>query len=383
MRLDTLRIAMAFMLTGALVAGCDADTSTADQPGDPPPPSVVVEAARSMDLNEERTFTGRIEAIDKVQMRARVQGFLRLRAFEEGGEVKKDDLLFEIEPDTYEIAVAQAEANLASAEAGRTLAQQTHDRTAELTSQSFSSTAELDTARSQLAQAQADVQVRQAALEAARLDLSYTRIIAPVDGSVGRAAYSAGDLVGPQSDPLVTIVSQDPMFVTFPVPQRLLLEVRRAGQGPDGFIVQLKLSDGSTYDQLGRIRFADVQASASTDSVIVRASIANPDRLLVDQQLVDVVVTQKEPETVLVVSQSALLLDQQGVYVLLVGDEDKVSIARITVGEQRGSSIVVLSGLAAGDRVIVSGHQKVQPGMAVVPSVATDTLSATASQDAQ
>jgi membrane fusion protein (multidrug efflux system) len=225
--------------------------------------------------------------------------------------------------------------------------------------------------------------VRQAALEAARLDLSYTRIIAPVDGRVGRAAYSAGELVGPQSDPLVTIVSQDPMFVTFPVPQRLLLEVRRAGQGPDGFIVQLRLSDDSTYEQLGRIRFADVQASASTDSVIVRASIANPGRLLVDQQIVDVVVSQKEPETVLVVSQSALLLDQQGVYVLRVGDDDKVSIARITVGEQRGPSIVVQSGLAAGDRVIVSGHQKVQPGMTVAPSVATDTLATAASPGEQ
>lgn len=330
----------------------------------------MVEKARYEDLNEQVEFTGRIEAIDKVLLRARVQGFLKKRNFEEGAEVHKGQVLFEIEQDTYKIAVAQVEANLANAKAALRLAQETYERTSDLASRNVSSRATLDTARSQLAQAQAGVQAQEAALQAAHLNLSYTQIEAPMEGRVGRTSYSIGNLVGPDSSPLVTIVAQDPMYVTFPVPQKLLLEMRKSGRGPDSVTVELRLADGSVYDQQGEIRFEEVQATASTNSVPVRASIANPKRLLVDQQLVNVRVIRKKPDKKLVISQSALLLDQQGAYVLAVGPENKVELKRIVAGEQRGPLLVVNSGLAVDDRVIVSGHQKVRPGVVVAPKVA-------------
>ncbi|MEX2614848.1 MAG: efflux RND transporter periplasmic adaptor subunit [Alphaproteobacteria bacterium] len=357
------------LLVAFLLTGCDSD-APAPQGQAESPPAVIVEAVQLKDVTEERSFTGRIEAIEKVQIRARVQGFLKKRAFEEGAEIDKGQLLFEIEREPYEVAVDQAEANLANAQAALTLARQNYDRTSALARSNTASRAALDTAQTQLSQAQAAVQAQQAALRSAQLDLGYTRIAAPIDGRVGRAAYSVGNLVSIDSNPLVTLVAQDPMYVTFPVPQWLLLEVRKEGRGPDSVFVKLRLADGTIYDQEGQIQFVDVESTSSTDSVMVRASIANPDRLLVDQQLVTVMVVTKQPERRLVVSQSAILLDQQGPYVLGVDGDSKATIRRIAVGEQRGPLIVVKSGLAEGDRVVVSGHQKVRPGMTVAASQA-------------
>ncbi len=373
---------MAAVILGLQLAGCGSPSPQAQQQA-APPPAVIVQAAHMQDLTEERSFTGRIEAIDKVQLRARVQGFLKQRLFEEGAEVEKGQLLYEIEPDTFQNAVLQAEASLASAQAALTLAQQTYDRTKELVARSAVAQASLDSAQAALMQARATVNGQQAMLDAAKLNLSYTRITAPMDGRVGRSTYSVGNLVGPSSDPLLTLVSQDPVYVTFPVPQELLLEVKRAGLSPSNVIVKIKLADGSTYDQQGEVRFADVQANASTNSVIVRASMPNPKRLLVDQELVSVLVIRKQPAPRLVISQSALLLDQQGPYVLAVGADNKVSIKRIETGEQRASLIVVTKGLKAGDKVIVSGHQKVRPGIVVAPEMAPEASNVTAPKAAE
>ncbi len=362
------RIATLGLILSIALTGCGPDSSQNSQQT-PPPPSVVVESASMQDMTQQRTFTGRIEAIDTVQIRARVQGYLNKREFEEGAEVKKGQLLFEIERDSFEIAVREAEASLASAKAALTLAQQTFNRNNKLVKQKSLSKASLDDAQSALLQAKATVQVREAELSNAKLNLGYTRIMAPMDGGVGRTAYSVGNLVGPDSNSLVSLVAQDPMYVSFPVPQWLLIEVRKAGRDSDGVFVKLQLPDGSTYDQQGQIRFAEVQGNSTTDSVTVRASIANPDRLLVDQQLVQVSVVRKEPEEKLVISQSALLLDQQGTYVLAV-DDDTVQIKRIATGEQQGPLIVVESGLTIDDKVIISGHQKARPGAKVTPQMA-------------
>lgn len=361
-----------FVLGACLVlAACRAGETPKQQAG--PPPAVVTETAVLQDLLAERGFTGRIEAIDKVQVRARVQGFIKARRFEEGAEVKAGDLLFEIDPEPFETAVHQSEANVASAQAALVLAQQTFDRAEELVSRGATSRAQLDTARSGLLQAQGAVKARQAELENARLNLGYTRISAPMDGRVGRSTYSVGNLVGPDSGALVLLVRQDPVYVTFPVPAGVSLQVRRSEQDTDSAYVKLRLADGGAYAPEGRIAFSDVQATSSTDSVTVRAIIANPQRLLIDQQLVNVSVVRRKPEQKLVIPQAALLLDQQGAYALAVDAGSKVEIRRIAVGEQRGPSIVVESGLAAGDRVIVSGHQKARPGALVSAQPAAPT----------
>lgn len=363
--------AVLMLLAAGLLSGCD-EKQAQSQTAPPPPPSVVVAPAELKDLTNTRTFSGRVEAIDKVEVRARVQGFLKARLFEEGADVKKDELLYQIEPDTFQLAEQQAEANVVSAEAAVTLANQTFDRMRALASRNNVARASLDEAAANLAQSQANLQARKADLGTARLNLSYTKISAPMDGRIGRSAYSVGNLVGPSSGPLVMLVAQDPIFVRFPVPQWLLLQVQKIGEGADSVYVQLHLGDGSLYPHKGHIQFADVQASAATDSVEVRASIPNPDQLLVDQQLVNVEVVRKAPEEKLVMQQAGLLLDQQGAYALVVDKDDTVRIKRLIVGEQRGSVIVVKSGLEKGDRVIVSGHQNARPGGKVAPQMATD-----------
>lgn len=348
-----------------------------------PPPSVLTATAMLQDFAAQRSFTGRVEAIDKVQVRARVQGFLKARHFEEGAEVKADALLFEIEPEPFETAVRQAEATLASAQAALVLAQQTFDRADELATRGTTSRAQLDAARSSLLQAQAGVRAREAELQTARLNLGYTRISAPMDGRVGRAAFSVGNLVGPDSGTLVLLVRQDPVYVTFPVPTGLLTQVRRAGREPDSVYIKLRLPDGSEYEPEGSVAFADVQATGSTDAVTVRGTIPNPRRLLIDQQLVTVLVVRKQPEHKLVVPQAALLLDQQGSYVLAVDQSSKAQVKRIVAGEQRGPSIVVESGLAAGDRVIVGGHQRARPGTVVAPQPAGQEITGPAATKAR
>jgi membrane fusion protein (multidrug efflux system) len=353
-----------------LMTACG-DGAPKQQQAAPPPASVVVEAAMLHDLAEERSFTGRVEAMDKVQIRARVQGYLKSRNFEEGAEVKTDELLFEIEPEPFELAVTQATANLANAAAAQTLAEQTYQRSLDLTDRGTASKASLDSAQAGLRQSQANVHARQAELETAKLNLSYTKIKAPMPGRVGRAAYSVGNLVGPDSGSLAQLVKQDPVYVTFPVPYSLLLQVKKGSKFDDSVYIKLRLADGTMYEPEGEIAFEDVQATSTTDSVTIRGIMANPQRLLIDQQLVNVFVIRRQPQKKLVISQAAMLLDQQGPYVLAVDDKNTVGIRRITVGEQRGSLIVVESGLTAGQRVIVSGHQKARPGAVVDPQTAS------------
>ncbi len=362
------RIRPAIALAGLLIAGCGSE------PPKPPqqPPVVVVAKVVQRDVAGETTYTGRIEAVDKVQLRARVQGFLLKRNFEEGADVKKDQVLYEIDKQPFEIAVRQAEANVANADAALQLAQVTFDRQQDLAERNSAaaSKAQLDQARAGLAQAQAQKQGREAELRTAQLNLGYASVQAPFDGRAGRSAYSVGDLVGPSSNPLVTIVAQDPMYVSFPVPQRVLLDVRKSHTAREAFFVQIRLADGSIYAPKGEIRFAEVQATSSTDSVIVRASIPNPGRLLVDQQLAEVMVVRKQADQRLMMPQSALLLDQQGAYTLVVGADRKVALRRIVAGAQTGSLLIVEQGLQPGEEVVVSGHQNARPGATVAPQSA-------------
>jgi membrane fusion protein (multidrug efflux system) len=357
------RQAAPLLFLAAALAGCGAEPAKPPQPV----PTVIVASVQPKDLSSERTFTGRIEAIEKVPLRARVQGFLIARNFEEGAKVEKGRLLYEIDKLPFELAVKQAEGNLANAAAALQLARLTFERQQELAERgsAASSKAQLDQARVGLAQAEAMTRVREAELKAAQVNLGYTGIHAPFEGRIGRSAYAVGDIVGPSGNPLATLVAQDPVYVTFPVPQRVLLDVRRSAAGRDDYLVQIRLADGSVYSENGQIRFADVQATASTDSISVRASIPNPKGDLTDQQLVEVMVVRKEPETRLVMPQSALLLDQQGAFALVVDKAGKVEQRRIRVGAQAGPLIVVESGLSAGDSVVVNGHRSARPGSTV------------------
>ena len=206
----------------------------------------------------------------------------------------------------------------------------------------------------------------EADLRTAKINLSYTDITAPIAGKIGRTNLTKGNVVGPENGPLTTIVSQDPMYVTFPVSQREFLQFKDSDPGPavNTIKVRIRFSDGSIYDQVGVINFIDVTVDRTTDTVIVRATIANPKGVLIDGQLVRVILESGEPKHQIVIPQSALIADQQGVYVFVVGD-GKAVVKRVKLGDETGTDVVVEDGLAAGTQVIVEGLQNVRPGIAV------------------
>lgn len=349
-----------------LLAACDGGEQKAAAP--PPPPAVQVAVVGSQEITPAVTFTGRVVATDKVDLRARVEGFLERRHFTEGQQVKEGDLLFTIEQGQYQAAVAQAEGGVARAQANLSNAELQLARANELVKNKNIPQATRDDRQADRDAAAAQLASDEAALETARLNLSYTEIKAPISGRIGISSFTQGNLVNPASGTLATVVSQDPIYVTFPVTQRELLEVREQAEregGPGRFKVKLRLPNGKIYDQTGTINFVDVQVDQSTDTVTVRASFPNPQGLLVEGALVGVIVEEAQPQHMLVIPQVAVLIDQAGPYVLVVNDQAKVEQRRIALGVGTGADVAVASGLKQGDKVIVEGLQKVRPGQAV------------------
>ena len=216
----------------------------------------------------------------------------------------------------------------------------------------------------------------EANLRTAQINLGYTDITAPITGKIGRTSLTKGNVVGPESGPLTTIVSQDPMYVTFPVSQREFLKAQedRGERDPKSIKVRIRFSDGSVYDQLGVVNFVDVTVDRTTDTVIARATIPNPRGELIDGQLVRVLLESGKPKEEVVIPQSALIADQQGVYVFVVED-GKAAVKRLKLGGETGTDVVVEDGLSAGAQVIVEGLQGVRAGIAVRASPLPPTIS--------
>jgi len=349
-------------------AGCGSETSQAPAaPG--PAPAVVVVKAETKPVEEQSQFVGRVVAVDKVELRARVQGFLKERKFTEGQQVAVGDLLFVIEPDQYESIVQQRQADVTKAEADAKNADAQLARGEELLKSKNISQAQVDELRAKAGIAEASIAQAKAALAAATLDLGYTKVTAPVAGRIGLAKFTVGNLVGPSSGTLATIVSRDPIYVQFPLTQRELLaakqKVKEKGGDPSKVVVRLRLPDGSLYDHTGQLNFVDVTTDPGTDTVTLRAEFPNPDGTLVDGQYVGVVAQSGEPESAIVIPQASLQVDQQGVFVMIVDKEKKAQVRRIETGRQVGPNVVVNKGLAEGDLVITEGIQKIRPGQVV------------------
>jgi len=208
--------------------------------------------------------------------------------------------------------------------------------------------------------------MNEANLQTAQINLGYTDITAPINGKIGRTSLTKGNVVGPESGVLTQIVSQDPMYVTFPVSQREFLQAAQAGRQTDvkGIKVQIRFSDGSLYDQVGEINFVDVSVDRTTDTVVVRASFANPKDVLIDGQLVRVQIEAGTPQEKVVIPQAALIADQEGVYVFIVED-GKAAVRRVKLGGETGTNVIIESGLKGGELVIVEGLQGVRPGVGV------------------
>jgi membrane fusion protein (multidrug efflux system) len=340
-----------------------------------PPPAVLVQTVEARPLGQQSELIGRASAVDKVDLRARVKGYLGPRKFTDGDPVKEGQVLFTIEPDTYQAAVDQKKAARDSAKATLANADGQLRRAAELLRTNTGTQVTYDQRLSEQLQAKAAVEQAEADLRDAEIQLSYTEIRSPITGRIGRASVSPGNLVGTDSSVLATVVSEHPMRVLFPVTQRELMEARRDGQTDgSGVAVQVKLADGSLYKEKGKLDFIDVTVDAKTDGQIVRAVFENADRTLTDGQTLRVVIEEKDPKMVLAVQQSAIALDQTGPYVFVVNDKNAVEQRPIKVGVSRDGLTGVESGLKAGDKVIVQGQQKVRPGMTVNPSPAAAAL---------
>jgi membrane fusion protein (multidrug efflux system) len=338
-----------------------------------PPPAVVVEKVKVEQVSNPARFTARVEAIQAVDIRARVTGFLRSVEFRDGQEVKAGDTLFEIEPDQLEASVTSARAQVQRAEATRTSAERTLGRNRDLFARNTVSKAVLDDAQAGFDVAAADVQVAQAALNTAELNLSYASIKAPISGSIGRATFTVGNLVGPDSGSLARIVSLDPVRVAFTLTEGLLVTVRQQEAGgstvdPNALKLSLRLANGTEYDQPGRIEFVENEVDPQTGTVAARAIFPNPHHVLIPGQFVTLSVEEKNIPSLPVVPQAAVLQDREGRFIYLLGKDNTVSQRRIETGARVGNGWAVTAGLNGGEQVVVQGIQRLVDGMTVQPS---------------
>ncbi len=314
-------------------------------------------------------FVGRVEAIERVDIRARVTGFLQKILFTDGELVKQGQPLYQIEPDTFKAAETQARGALFEAQAKYQNAVAQRERTQELVKTSAATAAQLDRQVAAEKSAQGEVVIATANLQTATINLGYTDITSPIAGEIGRTNVTIGNVVGPDSGTLATIVSRDPIYVTFPVSQRDFLGFQReeAKKKVTDLAVNLRFADASVYPQTGRINFVDVKVDRATDTVTVRATFPNPKGALIDGQLVRVAVSTGKPEEKVLVPQAALIVDQQGPYVFTVVD-GKAVVQRLRLGGESGPNVIVEDGLKGGELVVVQGMDTLRPGAAVIGS---------------
>lgn len=361
----TVRLATTFMLA-LPVLGFQVHAQ------DQPPPAVVVERIKVQDVSNPAQFTARIEAIEAVDIRARAQGFLREVGFRDGQPVKKGDMLFEIEPEQFEAIVMSAQAQVSRAEAASKAAERALQRNKELFGRNTISQANLDDAQAAFDIAAADVRVAQAALRTAELNLSYTHIVAPIDGEIGRPTLTVGNLVGPEAGALARIVSLDPIRVAFSLTEGLLVTLRQESRGveldPDMVEIALRLANGTDYDQAGRVEYVENEVDPQTGTATVRAIFPNPHHVLIPGQFVTLLVSEKDVPSLPVVPQTAVSQDREGRFVYLLGEDNKVSLRRITTGARVGNGWAVTEGLAGDEQVVVQGIQRLRDGMTVQPS---------------
>ena len=277
-----------------VLTGCDEHKQAA---APPPPPAVGVSTAAMKGVSRSDQFVGRIQAIGIVQVRTRVEGFLEKVLFTEGQDVKAGDILYQIEKVQYQAQVDQAKANLAAAQATAVNAQLQYNRSLQLVKNQYTPQATVDQNKAARETAKAEVLQTQAALTQTEINLGYTDIRSPIDGRIGLTAFTTGNLVNPASGVLTTIVSQDPIYVLFPVSQRQLEDIRESRRQQDGSLTKIQilvtLSNGKEYPLPGVWNFTDPQVDQGTDTLTMRATLPNPDRQLMDGEFVTVQIKER------------------------------------------------------------------------------------------
>jgi membrane fusion protein (multidrug efflux system) len=354
------------LLVSLLLSACSDQEKTTNAE-DKPLPSVVVEAVTAKDVAGQSDFVGRTEASQRVDVRARVSGTLLKRPFEEGAEVKEGAVLFEIDPAEFKANLLAAEAKLDKAQASLNENDRNLKRYEVLLQKETASEAQYDIAKSKADQSRADVAAAQAEVERAKLDLSYATITSPIAGRSGISDVDVGNIIGPDSGVLVTVLDLDPMDVIFSVGERDYLnfvEAKKAGT-VKAFTPRIRLANDKLYEFPGEVDVIDNKVDPATGTINVRLKFPNPDRLLVPGQYVSVLLTSSTPEKQIVIPQSAVQENQAGPFVLIVNGEGRVEARPIKTGDRIEDGVVVLDGLTEGETLVVEGIQKVRPGAEV------------------
>ena len=383
---------LAVLLTAC--AGLGLTQAIAQAPGGPP--SVGVVRVLKQPITETSEFVGRIQATDRVNLIARVTAFLEERHFTEGTEVKQGDLLYVLEQPPFQADLEAKQAAVQQTQAQLANATITLNRATSLLHTPAGQQSTVDDTRATALSDAAQVLAAQAQQKQSEINLGYTQIHAPISGKIGRTAVTIGNVVSPSTGTLATIVSQDPMYVVFPIAVRAMLELRHHYADKGGFravVIRIRLPDGTLYAQKGTLDFEDNTVATTTDTVILRGSIANPplrddvpagggaaggftERELVDGEFVTVLLEGVEPVELLSIPRAAVLSDQQGDYVYTVDANNKVQQSRVQLGQSTPVTVSVLSGLTEGQMVVLDGIQRARPGLVVAPGPASPPLAA-------
>ncbi len=361
-------IVVPVLALSACKGGADAPPAT------PPPMEVAVVTLKPENITLSRELSGRATPSLIAEVRPQVTGIVQRRLFTEGGNVRAGQPLYQIDDTAFRAANASAQAQLARAQASLTTARLNAARSAELVRIDAVSKQDNDNAQAVLRQAQADVSAARAAVQGAGVPLGFTRVTAPISGKIGRSSVTAGALVtASQPAPMATIQQLDPMYVDLSQSSAELLQLRReleAGQlsATEGVPVDILLEDGSTFDHQGRLSFAEATVDPTTGSFNLRVVVPNPGHLLMPGMYVRANVANGARANALLVPQPGITRDPKGqATAMVVGADGKVQPRPVKVSRTVGSRWLVEDGLKAGDRVIVEGLQKIQPGATVKP----------------
>ncbi|MFA5204993.1 MAG: efflux RND transporter periplasmic adaptor subunit [Lentisphaeria bacterium] len=360
------------LLAGLLLPGCGQLKKAAAPPAPIPEVAVVTLRAERVTLTDE--LAGRVSAFLVAEVRPQVSGIIQKRLFEEGADVKAGDLLYQIDPAFYMAAHASAQAMLAKAEANRTSIRLRAERYQKLLAAKAVSQQDVDDVTAGLLQAEAEIEAAKAGVEAARINLAYTGVTAPISGRIGKSAITIGALAtAHQAIPFTTIQQLDPVYVDVPQSSASLLHLKKNlanGNLKGGLAnqakVRLLLEDGTPYATAGTLQFSDVTIDPSTSSFILRMTFPNPEQTLLPGMYVRAVIEEGMNEQAIMAPQQGVTRDPKGNPLALVVDSDgKVQQRSLVLGRAIGNQWFVVSGLSAGDRVIVEGMQKVKPGSLV------------------
>jgi multidrug efflux system membrane fusion protein len=347
----------------------------------PPPLPVSVATVEPRETAVWDEFSGRLEAIERVEVRPRVAGVVQQVHFREGGMVKQGDLLIQIDPALYAAEVARTEGQVAAAKARLVLTKSDYERGQQLSGSQTISQRDLDTRINAYREADANLQAAEASLQTAKLNLGYTEVRAPVSGRVGKLEITSGNLIaaGPSAPVLTTIVSINPIYASFNANEQVVLHALKTladesalseiGRIP----VKMATSDGVAYE--GRMQLIDNQVDARTGTVRVRAIFDNSDERLIPGQFVRLQMGMPGKEKALLVSERAIGTDQNKKFVMVVSDDNKAQYREVALGASVDGLRMVTSGLKPGERIVVKGLQRLRPGAVIAPQmVAMDTL---------